>query len=119
MQALVEDAGLRIVHAEFVSLHPADTELADHWHALDVDAQRAIAARPFSTVYQVVLKARLGDRADSVDLLRVGSSPARRASRVVRARRAVGRHLSPAAKDRIRSLWPRRPSRRDTGGEAD
>lgn len=108
MQALVEDAGLRIVHAEFVSLHPADTELADHWRALDEDAQSAILARPFSAVYQVVLKARVADRrAGGMDLLQAVSPGARRASRIARGRRFVGSHLPPTVRYRLRSLrWP-------------
>ena len=57
IQKLFDDAGLQIVSAEYVIRHPEQTELAAHWQALPEMVRTALSSNPFSTVYQVVVKA--------------------------------------------------------------
>ncbi|WP_304912423.1 methyltransferase domain-containing protein [Hydrogenophaga sp.] len=54
---LIEAAGLKIIHAEFVITPPSNMEFADLWNAMDSNKQKALLSNPFSLVYQVVLKA--------------------------------------------------------------
>ena len=57
IQALFENAGLKIVHAEFVVLQPEATEFAEKWANTPADTRSVLARNPFGTVYQVVVKA--------------------------------------------------------------
>jgi len=57
MQTLFSDAGLKIVAAEFVAKHPAETEFAPRWEAISIVARAAALSNPHGLVYQVVLKA--------------------------------------------------------------
>lgn len=57
IQALFDNAGLKIVQAEFVILAPEQTEFADHWNRAPAELRRALSANPFGLVYQVVVKA--------------------------------------------------------------
>lgn len=57
IQALFEDAGLKIADYAFVTRRPEETEFAQNWAALPA-RQRAIFARAdFAYVYQVVVRA--------------------------------------------------------------
>jgi 2-polyprenyl-3-methyl-5-hydroxy-6-metoxy-1,4-benzoquinol methylase len=70
MQSLVADAGLKIVHAEFVVRHPAETEFAVAWNALSKNVQDALLTNRHGLVYQVVLKAEKSDSKNhGVDLM--------------------------------------------------
>lgn len=57
MQKLFEDAGLKIVHAEFVVRTPEQTEFAERWARTSEDLRRVLETNPFGLVYQVVVKA--------------------------------------------------------------
>jgi len=57
IQSLFENAGLKIVQAEFVIRTPEVTEFVDRWNRLDPDVQLALEKNPFGHVYQVVVKA--------------------------------------------------------------
>lgn len=57
MQALFEQAGLKIVCAEFVIRAPEETEFAEQWKRLPENTRLVLATNPFGEVYQVVLKA--------------------------------------------------------------
>lgn len=57
IQRLFEDAGLKIVHAEFVVREPEHTEFAKLWARTDPALRNALAKNPFGSVYQVVVKA--------------------------------------------------------------
>lgn len=57
VQALAEQAGLKILEAAFVVKAPEETEFAEQWVRCPVALRRALAANPFGMVYQVVFKA--------------------------------------------------------------
>ncbi len=56
IQSLIENAGLKIVQAEYVVRRPEVTEFSDHWSRLDEDVRLALLKNPFGLVYQVVVK---------------------------------------------------------------
>ena len=57
IQRLFEDAGLKIVHAEFVVREPEHTEFAKRWANTSQEVRNVLAKNPFGSVYQVVVKA--------------------------------------------------------------
>lgn len=57
IQKLFEDAGMKIVHAEFVVRAPEHTEFAQRWARISPEVRAALASNPYGTVYQVVVKA--------------------------------------------------------------
>ncbi len=57
MQALFDQAGLKIIHAEFVLRPPETTEFAEQWAEMDESVRVAVATNPFGEVYQVVIQA--------------------------------------------------------------
>lgn len=57
IQRLFEDAGLKIVHAEFVVREPEHTEFAKRWAKTSQEVRNVLARNPFGSVYQVVVKA--------------------------------------------------------------
>lgn len=57
MQKLFEDAGMKIVHAEFVVRTPKYTEFAKLWERTSQELRSVLAKNPFGLVYQVVVKA--------------------------------------------------------------
>lgn len=57
VQALFEQAELKIVEAEFVIRHPEATEFVHRWQCLSDDARRVALSNPFGQVYQIVVKA--------------------------------------------------------------
>jgi SAM-dependent methyltransferase len=57
MQALFEQAGLKIIHAEFVVRHPENTEFIHQWHGLPRNLQDLLLSNPLRQIYQVVIKA--------------------------------------------------------------
>lgn len=57
IQRLFENAGLKIVQAEFVVREPEHTEFARLWADTDPVVRNALAKNPFGSVYQVVVKA--------------------------------------------------------------
>ena len=57
IQKLFEDAGLKIVHAEFVVRDPKHTEFAGRWGRISPAMRSVLAENRFGMVYQVVVKA--------------------------------------------------------------
>lgn len=57
IQRLFEDAGMKIVHAEFVVRNPEHTEFANRWSKISPEIRSALAKNPYGSVYQVVVKA--------------------------------------------------------------
>jgi 2-polyprenyl-3-methyl-5-hydroxy-6-metoxy-1,4-benzoquinol methylase len=57
MQALFDQAGLKIIHAEFVVRPPETTEFAEQWAQMSESVRVAVATNPFGDVYQVVIQA--------------------------------------------------------------
>ncbi len=57
IQRLFNDAGFKIVEADFVVKAPGQTEFAKSWRKLSAEARQALSANRFGTAYQVVVKA--------------------------------------------------------------
>ena len=57
IQKLLEDAGMKIVHAEFVVRNPEHTEFANRWSRVSPEIRGMLAKNPYGLVYQVVVKA--------------------------------------------------------------
>jgi len=57
IQELFENAGLKIVHAEFVVRNPEFTEFAKRWARTPQELRNVLAKNPFGLVYQVIVKA--------------------------------------------------------------
>jgi len=90
VQALFEGAGMKIVRADFVLRHPADTELKDRWNALSAPARVFLDAQRFGRVYQVIVAAaRSDDPRPGIDLMR--SAPGSHASFREAVRSFVGK----------------------------
>jgi 2-polyprenyl-3-methyl-5-hydroxy-6-metoxy-1,4-benzoquinol methylase len=73
IQKLFEDAGFKIVEAEFVTKTPEQTEFAQRWRQLPSATRQALSANRFGTIYQVVVKA-VPKHADGKEL-RLASLP--------------------------------------------
>ncbi|HEX6829869.1 MAG TPA: hypothetical protein VF104_12930, partial [Burkholderiales bacterium] len=78
IQALVEQAGFKILDAAFVVKAPEETEFADQWVRSPAALREALAANPFGMVYQVVFKA-VPDTAPG-DAIKLTSVPVPRAA---------------------------------------
>jgi len=76
MQALINDAGLVIEEAEFVTRTPEMTEFVSHWERIPSDIRSAIQRNRFSHVLQAVVRLRSakGDER-GIDLLSLTPSP--------------------------------------------
>ncbi len=57
IQKLFEEAGFKIIEADFVIKAPEQTEFAERWRKLPPDVRQALAWNRFGNVYQVVLRA--------------------------------------------------------------
>lgn len=57
IQRLFNDAGFKIVEADFVIKTPEQTEFAQRWRKLSSTTRQALASNRFGTIYQVVVKA--------------------------------------------------------------
>lgn len=57
IQSLCERAGLKITEVDYVIKPPEHSEFARRWRQLPTATQRALAANPFGSVYQVIVKA--------------------------------------------------------------
>lgn len=58
MQRLFDDAGFKIIEAEFIVLPPEQTELAHQWRNLPAELRQSLLYNQFGEVYQVVIKAK-------------------------------------------------------------
>lgn len=110
MQALFEDAGLRIIDAQFVITPPEESEFSDRWRSLPREMQKVLADNPFGQVYQVVIKAvpeeRGGHKLDLMSLpVAAMNSPAGSDSGFVSSCKSLARrHLGPGARSRIQGV---------------
>ena len=57
IQKLFDDAGLKIIHAEFVVRNPEHTEFSKLWAKTSQELRDVLAGNPFGLVYQVIVKA--------------------------------------------------------------
>lgn len=57
IQKLFENAGMKIVHAEFVVRNPEHTEFSKRWARTSKEVKDVLAKNPFGLVYQVIVKA--------------------------------------------------------------
>ncbi|MGV3581309.1 MAG: class I SAM-dependent methyltransferase [Methylophilus sp.] len=57
IQKLFEDAGMKIIHAEFVVRNPEHTEFSKLWARTSKEFRDVLLKNPFSLVYQVIVKA--------------------------------------------------------------
>lgn len=76
IQKLFEDAGMKIVHAEFVVRNPEHTEFSKRWARTSQEVRSVLARNPFGLVYQVIVKA-VPENADgeSISLMRIPVLP--------------------------------------------
>jgi 2-polyprenyl-3-methyl-5-hydroxy-6-metoxy-1,4-benzoquinol methylase len=57
IQKLFDEAGFKIIEADFVTKTPEQTEFAQRWRQLSSSTRQALASNRFGTIYQVVVKA--------------------------------------------------------------
>lgn len=76
IQKLFEDAGMKIVHAEFVVRNPEHTEFSKRWARTSQEVRSVLARNPFGLVYQVIVKA-VPENADGepISLMRIPVLP--------------------------------------------
>jgi len=104
IQDLFEDAGLKIISAEFVVVPPEDTEFSGVWEKLPAEVQNALDTNRFGSVYQVVIKAVPENAAGTG--LQLSSLPvkARNENTNEKLTSLARSHLSPATRQKIRTL---------------
>ena len=102
IQALFEQAGLRIVDAGLVARQPEASELAHHWSALPERLQDALSSNRFGAVYQVVVRAEPQQGAgSSIDLCALPMPQTREGwwkRNIGRGRRKIAASLHPSIK---------------------
>jgi 2-polyprenyl-3-methyl-5-hydroxy-6-metoxy-1,4-benzoquinol methylase len=57
LQSLFNDAGFKIIEADFVIKTPEQTEFARAWRKLSSEVRQILSSNRFGTIYQVVIKA--------------------------------------------------------------
>lgn len=76
IQKLFEDAGLKIVHAEFVVRNPEHTEFSKRWARTSQELRSVLARNPFGLVYQVIVKAVPDDASgEAISLMKIPVLP--------------------------------------------
>lgn len=76
IQKLFEDAGLKIIHAEFVVRNPEHTEFSKRWARTPKELRDVLASNPFGLVYQVIVKAVPADaEGTAITLMNMFVSP--------------------------------------------
>ena len=102
IEDLFTQADLKIIEAQFVVKAPEQTELVSEWLRLPPAIQEALMTGPYSTIYQVVVKAVPYDHAGNA--LALIPPQGRQVVSPVAAslRTRVARHLSPQLKRKIR-----------------
>ena len=72
MQQLFDDAGLKIIDAQFVITSPEDSEFSDKWSKLSDEVKGVLSGHRHGQVYQVVIKAVSKEQdGDAIDLMKV------------------------------------------------
>ncbi len=105
IQALFEEAGLKITHAEFVVRTPQQTEFADVWSKLSPNTRRTLAENPFGLVYQVVVKA-VPANADGVALSLI-NLPVESVAQPASLKDLIRPYLSEGVRQKIRTILGR------------
>jgi 2-polyprenyl-3-methyl-5-hydroxy-6-metoxy-1,4-benzoquinol methylase len=76
IQKLFEDAGMKILHAEFVVRNPEHTEFSKRWARTSQELRDVLAKNPFGLVYQVIVKAVPADASgNGINLMKVSVLP--------------------------------------------
>ncbi len=76
IQKLFEDAGMKIIHAEFVVRTPEHTEFSKRWSKTPQALRVALAENPFGFVYQVIVKAvPVANDGDAISLMDMMVAP--------------------------------------------
>lgn len=76
IQKLFEDAGMKIIYAEFVVRNPEHTEFSKRWARTSQELRSALAKNPFGLVYQVIVKAVPDDvGGEAISLMKVPVLP--------------------------------------------
>ncbi|BCM25280.1 class I SAM-dependent methyltransferase [Methyloradius palustris] len=76
IQKLFEDAGMKIVHAEFVVRNPEHTEFSKRWAKTSKELRDALAKNPFGLIYQVIVKAvPVGNAGEPINLIEMAVIP--------------------------------------------
>lgn len=76
IQRLFEDAGLKIVHAEFVVRNPEHTEFANRWSKTSLELRNVLEKNPYGSVYQVIVKAVPNNAAgQAISLMNLSVTP--------------------------------------------
>lgn len=111
MQDIFDQAGLKIISAEFVVKHPELTEFSQRWLSLSEDARRVALANPYGQVYQVVIKAVVENNldgkiflTDALPSVNIHGASSKNSSFM---RSIARRHLSDETKHSIRSILSR------------
>ena len=72
MQQLFDDAGLKIIDAQFVITPPEDSEFSDKWSQLPNEVKKVLSGHQHGQVYQVVIKAISREQeGDAIDLMKI------------------------------------------------
>lgn len=105
IQRLFEDAGLKIVHAEFVVREPEHTEFARRWAALPEETRRVLAQNPFGSVYQVVVQAVPAEAAGEAIRLMECGVPRQRLTPLDRVKALLRVHASPRLYAKLQQIY--------------
>ena len=57
IQKLFDDAGFKIIEADFVTKSPEQTEFVEQWRQLSPSTRQTLASNRFGMIYQIVVKA--------------------------------------------------------------
>ncbi len=114
IQQLFDDAGFKIIEAEFIVLPPEQTELAYFWRRIPKETKNVLKGGRFSMVYQVVIKAELNTSSQQGLLLsalpiphpvRTSSGPMSPRTKIVRLiKKNVLPYLHPRTRLRMRDF---------------
>lgn len=105
IQRLFEDAGLKIVHAEFVVREPEHTEFAKRWANTSQEVRNVLAKNPFGSVYQVVVKA-VPENADGEAIVLMNSLvPPQRLTFTDRVKAFLRVHVSSGIYSRLQGIY--------------
>lgn len=105
IQRLFEDAGLKIVHAEFVVREPEHTEFARRWANTPAEIRNALAKNPFGSVYQVVVKAVPTEAAGEALVLMDALVPRQRLAPIDHVKAFLRVHVSAGLYSKLQGIY--------------
>lgn len=116
IQQLFRQAGLKIVDVRFVTKAPEETEFVENWWVTPKETRLALESRPFSQVYQSVVRA-VSDASDAAipEFVLLDHPPEKRTAPILasspiamgtatRLRQIVGRVLGPKGRSLVKRL---------------